>query len=57
MTSSSLNNFAVTGSEAGLSGSEQIRIALEVIVDNNGVATTDQIVQGLESAIKSRNAN
>lgn len=37
----------LTGHEAGLSGDEQIRIALQEIISNGGVATIDQIYQAV----------
>lgn len=46
----------VTGSEAGLSGAEQIRIALQAIIDNGGSATMSQIIHALESALTTRDS-
>lgn len=42
----------VTGSEAGLSGEEQIRIALRTIVENGGIAQIQQIYRAVESVLK-----
>lgn len=43
--------YYVTGSEAGLSGAEQIRIALETMAQQGGVATTSQIIEAVESVL------
>jgi Restriction endonuclease len=45
--SDQVSNLA-TGFEAGLSGDEQIRTALQAIVDNGGVATTASIYDAVE---------
>jgi hypothetical protein len=41
----------VTGSELGLSGAEQIRLALETISQNGGIATISQITAAVENKI------
>lgn len=53
MTESALLRH-VTGSEAGLSGAEQIRIALEAIIHHGGKAKISQIIQAVEVALLAR---
>jgi len=47
----------VTGSEAGLSGTEQIRIALQTIIHHGGVAKISQIIQDVEAALLIRDSS
>ena len=48
------NGRLVTGSEAGISGDEQIRIALQAIVENGGIAQIQQIYAAVEAVLKER---
>ena len=42
---------AVTGSDAGLSGDDQVRIALSVIADRGGIAQTREIYDAVEAVL------
>jgi hypothetical protein len=44
----------ITGADAGLSGDEQIRIALQAIADNGGVASIQQIYEAVEARLTGR---
>lgn len=44
----------ITGAEAGLSGDEQIRIALQTIADYGGVASIQQIYEAVEARLAGR---
>jgi hypothetical protein len=44
----------ITGAEAGLSGEEQIRIAMETIARNDGVATMPQLYAAVEARLGGR---
>jgi ribosomal protein S19E (S16A) len=44
-----MNGTAVTGAEVGLSGDDQIRIALQAIADHGGVATMQQIYDAVSA--------
>ncbi|MBC7875948.1 MAG: restriction endonuclease [Anaerolineales bacterium] len=48
------NNVEVTGSEAGLSGDAQIRIALQKIDSNGGVAQMPEIYSAVESRLNGK---
>jgi hypothetical protein len=47
----------VTGSEAGLSGADQIRIALKTIVQNGGMAQTSKITKAMEDTLRESDPN
>jgi len=47
-------NNAVTGTEAGLSGDNQIKIILNYIYNNNGVAQTKELYPALESKLNGK---
>ncbi len=47
----------ITGSEVGLSGADQIRIALETILRNDGTAQMNQITEALEDALHELDPN
>ena len=47
----------VTGSEVGLSGADQIRIALKTLVQNGGTAQMSQITKSLEDALRENDPN
>lgn len=48
------DTVAVTGAEAGLSGDDQIKIALEAIAAHDGVATTQQIYEAVEAHLEGK---
>ena len=56
MTSNNQTRY-LTGSEAGLSGREQIDIALKAIVQQGGIAETQQIMRVLNEALRKINPN
>jgi Restriction endonuclease len=47
-------NQTLTGTEAGLSGDDQIRIALECMIRHGGTATTPQLYEALEAKLDGR---
>ncbi|MBK8421720.1 hypothetical protein [Candidatus Villigracilis saccharophilus] len=49
------NKVGVTGAEVGLSGDAQIRIALQKIDSNGGVAQTSEIYAAIESQLSGEN--
>lgn len=48
------NSVEVTGAEAGLTGDDQIRIALQTIEANGGIATMQQISSAVEERLAGR---
>lgn len=44
----------VTASEAGINGDEQVKIALETMAANNGIAQTRQIYMAVEAVLKEK---
>ena len=49
-----INNNSVTASEAGISGDDQVRIALETIASKNGIAQISDIYEAVESRLQKK---
>ena len=49
-----INKNSVTASEAGINGDEQIRIALETIVEKGGIAQTTDFYSAVESRLQKK---